>query len=881
MSINGQANLNIGAQNQQSGSDSLYVAFNKIQNNFTTLFSHASTYDTFIGGAGISASSDSTAGTVTLVNTGVLNITPGTGITLSGSNGNVTVSVSGNVTGALVAGVTNVGLTSNTLSVSNSPIVGAGNINIELPRQNSFAAGTYVAATVTVDQNGVITNIANTESSGTVTSVGISGVDGIAVSGGPITSSGVFEITNTGVLSLTAGTGITLSGQTGNITISAGLDRDVGTVTRVGIDSTTLSVSGGSITTNGNITVELPTDANFSGNIGIGGNLSVNGRANFNGVTNLGNLSNVVILGGSSGQVLQTDGTGNLSWTAQTGGGGGSATIGGTSGQIQFNDAGSFAGNSNLTFTKASGKLTATLFAGSGANLTNINGANIVGNIPNANITTSLQVGASANITGSANIYGYLSVSGYAYAQTPTAGASNTIVATTAFVTGAISTATSILATDKANIASPALTGTPTAPTASISSTPSTQIATTAYVNNFVTTAIASSFSTDNNKANIASPDFTGIPTANTASSGTNSRQLATTAFVYNALSSIPSVPKGSIVMWSGSVSTIPAGFTLCDGTNGTPDLRNRFVLGAGSTYSVNQTGGTKDAVVVSHTHTAYVTDPGHKHGLHYFGTPVGGGLVSTLTGIVTAQTTASTTFIDAVTQSGYGISSSVTGITVSNSTEGVSGVDQNLPPYFALCFIMSTGVSGTAPAGTDLTPYALKDSPTFIGTPTAPTPASSDNSTKIATTAFVKSVTVPDLSIYAPIQSPTFTGNPSAPTPSANDSSTKLATTEFVATQTFGYGQTWQNLTSSRAIGTTYTNSTGKPIAISVGVNATGSGAAVGVTINGVTVSIGTFCYAGNAPSGTGMMIIPKGATYSCFVTGNYNSLTYWSELR
>lgn len=51
-------------------------------------------------------------------------------------------------------------------------------------------------------------------------------------------------------------------------------------------------------------------------------------------------------------------------------------------------------------------------------------------------------------------------------------------------------------------------------------------------------------------------------------------------------------VPNGAIIMWSGSVATIPDGFSLCDGTNGTPDLRNRFVIGAGNTYAVGATGG-------------------------------------------------------------------------------------------------------------------------------------------------------------------------------------------------------------------------------------------------------------------------------------------------
>ena len=77
--------------------------------------------------------------------------------------------------------------------------------------------------------------------------------------------------------------------------------------------------------------------------------------------------------------------------------------------------------------------------------------------------------------------------------------------------------------------------------------------------NNLVT-AVAS-------KANIVSPAFTGVPTAPTASAGTSTTQIATTAFVaQNAILT------GMIVMWSGSVATIPLGYVLCDGDNSTPD---------------------------------------------------------------------------------------------------------------------------------------------------------------------------------------------------------------------------------------------------------------------------------------------------------------------
>ena len=81
-----------------------------------------------------------------------------------------------------------------------------------------------------------------------------------------------------------------------------------------------------------------------------------------------------------------------------------------------------------------------------------------------------------------------------------------------------------------------------------------------------------------------------------------------------NAPTSAPAIPSGGIILWSGSTGSVPSGWYLCDGTNGTPDLRNSFIVGAGNTYAVGATGGTADAIVVSHTHTATVTDPSHVH---------------------------------------------------------------------------------------------------------------------------------------------------------------------------------------------------------------------------------------------------------------------------
>ena len=81
------------------------------------------------------------------------------------------------------------------------------------------------------------------------------------------------------------------------------------------------------------------------------------------------------------------------------------------------------------------------------------------------------------------------------------------------------------------------------------------------------------------------------------------------------------SFPSGGIIMWSGAENAIPSGWVLCNGSNSTPDLRNRFVVGAGtgSNYSVGDTGGSNDATLVSHSHGAgnYGTNNtgGHSHG--------------------------------------------------------------------------------------------------------------------------------------------------------------------------------------------------------------------------------------------------------------------------
>lgn len=139
-------------------------------------------------------------------------------------------------------------------------------------------------------------------------------------------------------------------------------------------------------------------------------------------------------------------------------------------------------------------------------------------------------------------------------------------------------------------------------------------------------------------------------------------------------------IPTGMISLWYGSIGSVPAGWYLCDGTNGTPDLRNRFIVGAGSTYSVSQTGGSADAIVVSHTHTATsaVTDPGHLHsGPSTLNVSLAGGGASNVR-----------------TASGAGsvnTNTATTGVTVATTvaSAGTSGTNANLPPYYALAYVM------------------------------------------------------------------------------------------------------------------------------------------------------------------------------------------------
>jgi len=168
-----------------------------------------------------------------------------------------------------------------------------------------------------------------------------------------------------------------------------------------------------------------------------------------------------------------------------------------------------------------------------------------------------------------------------------------------------------------------------------------------------------------------------------------NSNLIASYDNIYGILGTVPATSSafttGMILLWSGSTGSIPSGFYLCNGSNGTPDLRDRFIVGAGGSYTVAQTGGSADAIVVSHNHTATststVTDPGHSHTSpagNFAGTNVGGSVAySGYSNASASATNVSTTGITVAT-------------TTTNVAAGTSGTGANNPLYYALAYIMA-----------------------------------------------------------------------------------------------------------------------------------------------------------------------------------------------
>lgn len=124
-------------------------------------------------------------------------------------------------------------------------------------------------------------------------------------------------------------------------------------------------------------------------------------------------------------------------------------------------------------------------------------------------------------------------------------------------------------------------------------------------------------------------------------------------------------LPSGIIVIWSGSTNNVPVGWALCDGTNGTPDLRDRFVLGSGTKHSVGEKGGAEEVTLT------VAQMPGHSHGIADGDVPV---MYYSDHGSVMTY------------EAPY---PSLKNPTYNSTSVGENNPHNNMPPYYTLAYIM------------------------------------------------------------------------------------------------------------------------------------------------------------------------------------------------
>ena len=198
----------------------------------------------------------------------------------------------------------------------------------------------------------------------------------------------------------------------------------------------------------------------------------------------------------------------------------------------------------------------------------------------------------------------------------------------------------------------------------------------------------------------MAALDFPGSP-SNGQTYSANGLSYTWDGTAWRKGSSDSGVPSGVILLWYGTASNIPTGWVLCDGGNGTPDLRDRFVVGASnstgdSTYpglSPNSTpGGSANAIVVDHNHTfsgnTGYFDTSHTHGYTSANHPTSSGPEQNQSGGPEDRTT-----FNVSKNTGGPSANSNHRHTFSGTTSdtGSSATNANLPPYYALCYIMKS----------------------------------------------------------------------------------------------------------------------------------------------------------------------------------------------
>ena len=202
-------------------------------------------------------------------------------------------------------------------------------------------------------------------------------------------------------------------------------------------------------------------------------------------------------------------------------------------------------------------------------------------------------------------------------------------------------------------------------------------VTTAKIVDDAVTTAkIVDNAVTTTTIADDAVTDAKLSNTAVTAGSYTNSSITVNAQGRITAASSGQAFTAGMIMMFSGS--TAPSGWAFCDGQNGTPDLRDRFIVGSGSTYSLNATGGSANAVLIAHSHGTYGSESGYRHAVR--------------AGHDASLDWDSHTASSEDAEYDSNSRTDKTGLTASGSSSTTqTGTNANLPPYYALAFIIKT----------------------------------------------------------------------------------------------------------------------------------------------------------------------------------------------
>lgn len=232
----------------------------------------------------------------------------------------------------------------------------------------------------------------------------------------------------------------------------------------------------------------------------------------------------------------------------------------------------------------------------------------------------------------------------------------------------------------------PASSGTAITPRLAFQSSPFSMVAERAKVADEVVGKVTASAGSQFTGTNAAPTSFVGPVTTSGGISGTTGSFSGTVSA--NTFSGNGTIPVGGIIMWSGSTSNIPSGWALCNGGSGTPDLRNRFIVGAGSSYGVGWTGGAATVALTTaqmpaHDHDTYTNaDGGHYHRRSVDNSaphPNGDGRVDLSTESDNAN------FSTILNSSADGTHQHY----VNTPVRGSSQAHENRPPYYSLAYIM------------------------------------------------------------------------------------------------------------------------------------------------------------------------------------------------